>query len=412
MEFHNDRLANDLDVIVESNPDVHSVALQFLVRTGSRDETADVSGVSHFLEHMAFKGTDQYSAEDVNRVFDEIGADNNASTTQEVTEFHAVVLPEYLPIAFEVLSGIIYPTLRDDDFQMERNVILEEIGMYQDQPSWVAYERAMERYFAGHPLSNSILGTNESIGAMTAEQMREYHQSRYRAGNITLAVAGKTTFEEVRRLAEQHCGHWPSGTAERAREEARPKPSTEVITRHSSLQEQVIQLCPAPPADHDLRYAADLLTVIVGDSSGSRLYWDLVDTGAAEAAEIGYHDYDGSGTYMTFLSCEPEDTAANMQRISEIYEDVNRNGVTAIELSQAKNKVASRVVLSSERPMGRLSSLGNNWVYRGEYRNVDRDLRTIRGITLREIRDLLDIYPLAQTTTCAIGPLDSLSNGQ
>ena len=138
MEFHETTLENGLTVIAELNPAAQSVATGVFVRTGSRDETEDVSGVSHFLEHMAFKGNDVYTADDVNRIFDELGANYNASTSEEVTQFYAAILPEYLPNAVEMLSTLLYPSLRQDDFEMEKNVILEEIGMYGDQPTLTA----------------------------------------------------------------------------------------------------------------------------------------------------------------------------------------------------------------------------------------------------------------------------------
>src|SRR6185295_7240928 len=132
-----------------------------------------------------------HSADDVNRVFDEVGAKYNASTSEETTLFYAAILPEYLPQTFDLLADIMRPALRQDDFDMEKKVILEEIGMYDDQPTYTAYERLMQTHFAGHPLGKSVLGTNESITALKADQMRAYHQARYVAGNILLAVAGQ-----------------------------------------------------------------------------------------------------------------------------------------------------------------------------------------------------------------------------
>jgi predicted Zn-dependent peptidase len=169
-----------------------------------------------------------------------------------------------------------------------------------------------------------------------------------------------------------------------------------------------MQMAPAPPADSPLRFAADLLSVIVGDDSGSRLYWELVDPGHAEAAELTYNDYDGSGAWSTYVCCRPELAAGNLSRIAEIYAAVNREGVAADELQQAKNKVSSRVVLQSERPMGRLASLGGNWLYRREYRSVQDDLATLQAMTPDDIRRLLDAYPLAQTTTVGVGPLEGI----
>ena len=163
MTFHQATLDNGLEVVAEIDPDVHSVAFGFYVKAGARDETSAISGVSHFLEHMAFKGTDRFSAEDVNRIFDEIGADNNAATGEESTVYYAATLPEYLPRAFEVQAGILFPSLRQDDFDMEKKVILEEIGMYADQPTSVAYDNAMQAHFSGHPLGQSVLEGPEGL---------------------------------------------------------------------------------------------------------------------------------------------------------------------------------------------------------------------------------------------------------
>src|SRR5215831_15925854 len=172
--FQTHRLPNGLQIIGETSPSARSMALGFFVRTGARDESPEVSGVSHFLEHMVFKGTPRRSALDVNRDFDRIGADYNAFTSEENTVFYGSVLPEYLPQAVDILADILRPSLRTDDFDMEKKVIIEEIGMYEDQPMWSAYDHAKRIYFGDHKLGNSILGTPQSITALTRDQMYEY----------------------------------------------------------------------------------------------------------------------------------------------------------------------------------------------------------------------------------------------
>jgi predicted Zn-dependent peptidase len=408
MKFHQTTLDNGLSVVAELNPNVLSVAAAFFVRTGARDESAQVSGVSHFLEHMAFKGDGNRSADDVNRIFDEIGARYNASTSEETTMYYAAVLPEYLPPVFDVLAGLIHPSLREADFEVERKVILEEIGMYEDQPSFVAYESAMKTHFNGHPLGQSILGSTASISSLKRDQMAQYHADHYRGGNITIAVAGNTEWDQVVELANRFCGKWPAGRTPRPTDEARPQGGKLVIAKESSTQQHVMQMAAAPSARSPLRLAAELLSVVVGDDSGSRLYWDLVDPGLVESADLSYNEYEGSGAYLTYLCSTPESTAENLQRIADIYADVNERGVSEEELQQAQNKVASRIVLRSERPMGRLSSLGGNWVYRGEYRSVQEELDAFRAITTDEIRALLAKYPLGQLSTAAVGPLAAL----
>src|SRR3954463_10330923 len=155
--FQNQTLPNGLTIIGEVAPSARSVAIGFFVRTGARDETPAECGVSHFLEHMVFKGTPRRSAFDVNRDFDRIGASYNAFTSEENTVFYGAILPEYLPQAVDILADILRPSLRGEDFDMEKKVIIEEIGMYDDQPMWSAYDAAKRSYFADHPLGNSIL---------------------------------------------------------------------------------------------------------------------------------------------------------------------------------------------------------------------------------------------------------------
>src|SRR5205085_1429836 len=211
MPFHSQKLSNGLQLIGETSPSARSVALGFFVRTGARDENADVSGVTHFLEHMVFKGTPRRSALDVNRDFDRIGAHYNAFTSEENTVFYAAILPEYIPQAVDILADILRPSLRVDDFEMEKNVIIEEIGMYEDQPMWSAYDHAKRIYFADHPLGNSILGTPDSIRALTRDQMHAYFERRYVAPNITAVIAVNFDWERFVDLLTEKCGAWESG---------------------------------------------------------------------------------------------------------------------------------------------------------------------------------------------------------
>src|SRR5476649_641801 len=209
LTFKHHQLSNGLDIIAEENPDSHSFAAGIFVRTGSRDEEVKVNGVSHFLEHMMFKGSSKYTWEDVNRIFDEIGARYNAYTSQEMTAYYANVLPEFTERALEHLSHLLRPAIRVEDFTTEKKVILEEIAMYLDDPGHRLYERLMEAHFANHPLAMSVLGSSDSIVKLQRDQMADYFQKRYGPGNMVLSVTGKMDFAEVIRLAEKYCGKWP-----------------------------------------------------------------------------------------------------------------------------------------------------------------------------------------------------------
>jgi predicted Zn-dependent peptidase len=410
MPFHTHKLANGLQLIGESSPQARSVAVGFFVRTGSRDEMPEVCGVSHFLEHMAFKGSDQRSAAEVNRYLDRIGADSNAYTSEENTVYHAAVLPEYLGDVVDVLADLLRPSLRQDDFDTEKQVIINEIGRYEDMPHWAAYDRAHRLYFSPHKLGNSILGTPASITALTRDQMEAYHRRRYVAPNITVCVGGKFDWPHFIELVEKHCGDWPSPPAPRGdMGETHGSGESVVVTRDKVAQEYVFLMSPGPMASSPLRHASDLLSMAIGDDSGSRLYWELVDTGLAESASCSYREYEDTGVFYTSYSCTAEQTAPNRDIILGVLEDVQREGITQQELEQARNKILSRVVRGNERPKGRMFSLGTAWIYYGSYRSVDDELRDYEAVTLDDIRTVLDRYPLTQLTTLALGPLAQLA---
>ena len=405
MDFLDHKLQNGLEIVAECNGEAHSTALGFFVKTGSRDETDAVAGVSHFLEHMMFKGTPSRSADDVNREFDEMGAHYNACTSEENTVYHAAVLPEYQDRAVELLGDILRPSLRTEDFETEQQVILEEIHMYEDQPPFRADDRARAAYYGSHPLGRSILGTIESITGLSVEAMREYFRHRYSPDNIVLAAAGRVDFQALVRCAEQCCGRWEPVENSRTVEQAAPCQGFQTIHKEIATQQYTLQLAHGPDAEDEDRYAAKLLATVLGDESGSRLYWELVDPGRAEHAGLSHGEYEGAGLMMTWLSCNPEDAADNLQRVLDLYRHAEADGLTPAELDQAKSKLRSRIVLSSERPRGRLFAIGADWVYRREYRTVGDDLDKLAAITPDEVTAVLAKYPLSRSTTVTVGPL-------
>jgi predicted Zn-dependent peptidase len=408
LRFERHTLPNGLEIVAECNDAAYSTALGFFVRTGARDETDAEAGVSHFLEHMMFKGTPTRSADDVNREFDEIGAYYNACTDEENTIYYANVLPEYQDRAVDLLADILRPSLRTADFETEKQVILEEIHMYDDQPPFGADERCRAAYFGSHPLGRSVLGTAQSVTSLSVEAMRDYFERRYTPANIVLVGAGRVRFDELVRTAEARCGQWESQPVSRVLGPAEPKAAFLSIHKKIATQQYALQLSPAPFDAVGERYAAKLLATVLGDDSGSRLYWELVDPGLAEHAELQHAEYADAGVMITFLCCAPEEAADNLVRIACLYRSAEQEGVTEVELRQAKNKVSSRVVLSSERPRGRLFAVGADWLCRGEYRSVEDDLQALGDVTLDDLHDLLAHYPLSTPVTVTIGPLESV----
>jgi predicted Zn-dependent peptidase len=397
-------LENGLEIVAETNDDAHSMSVAFLVRAGSRDESDEVAGVSHFLEHMCFKGTPRRSADDVNREFDEIGAHYNAFTSEECTAYYASVLPEYQEQSVDLLSDILRPSLRPDDFDMEKKVILEEIQMYLDQPPFGMDDRIKLLHLGGHPLARSVLGTSDSITDLSPQQMRDYFSSRYSADNVFVAAAGKVDFDALLQQVAARCGGWAPSAPGREISPSVSRPQFEVVHRPTATQQYVLALADAPAAEDTDRFAAKLLATIIGDDSGSRMYWELVDPGLAETASLGHYEYLGVGMFYTWLACEPELAEENLERLNEIFRQVEADGITHDELRQAKNKVKARVVLGSERPQNRLFNVGGNWLQRREYRTVADDLQSLDDVTLDDLHTVLQNYPLTRYSTITIGP--------
>lgn len=409
MEFREATLPNGLEIIAECNPQAYSTALGFFVKTGSRDETDKISGVSHFLEHMVFKGTAKRSAADVNRELDEMGSFSNAQTGEEKTIYYATVLPEFQDRTVELLSDILRPALREEDFETEKKVIIEEICMYEDQPPFGGHEKCMAAHFGEHPLGRSILGTVESVGNLTAQQMRAYFEERYSPKNIALAAAGNVDFDRLVAQANECCGRWSAWDAPRETPRAGPHTGFQLFHKEIATQQYALQIANGPAAGDPDRFASRVLATVLGDDSGSRFFWELLDTGRAECAAIGAYEYQGTGILMKFLCCAPEETAENLRIVRRIELDAQRDGITEAELAQAKSKICSHIVLQSERPSSRLFAVGVNWLQRREYLTVREVVAAYESVTRADVSAVLEKYPLSQCTTVVIGPLESLS---
>ena len=402
-EFKTATLSNGLTVIAEVDAAAHTAAMGFFVKTGARDEAPEVMGVSHFLEHMMFKGTDKRSAEEVDQEFDDIGAEHNAFTSAELTAFWTHTLPEHLPKAEEILSDILRPALRQVDFDNEKKVILEEIAMYDDYPFWVLFERAMEEYYGQHPLSHRVLGTHDTITRLTRDQMLQYFQNRYSADNTVVAMAGRLDFDAMVERISEHCGHWNTTRATRLHHPPRFTPKTFTVTSESVHRHYMLMLAPGPAMNDDRRYAASILTQILGDTEGSRLYWSLIESGLADEAQAQYEGRDGAGDYMVYASCSPENAEAVEATIRTQIDDLI-DSLTDDDLQRVRSKIATAVTLHGELPAGRMRRLGRQWLYLGEYRALEDELARINAVTLDELRALHQTFPIRPLVTAHLTP--------
>lgn len=403
IEFKHHELGNGLTVIAEADESAHSAAAGFFVRTGARDEPAPVMGVSHFLEHMMFKGTDRITADELNQRFDDMGARHNAYTSSEVTCFYAQVLPEMIDDSLDLLATMMRPALRQADFDTEKNVILEEIAMYRDNPFWVLYEEAMDRYFRPHGLGHRVLGTNETIAALTRDQMAAYFNERYAPDNMVLSLAGRVDFDRACALAERLCGGWPGSGA--GRDTAAPEGNTEsfTLTDAGVHRGYLVGLSPAPASDDDRRYAAMVLGQLLGGDGNSRLHWALVEEGIAEEAQAGYDPHEGCGVFMVYASGEPD----RLETIRGVIEDEARglaDSMTETDLERIRNRIATMATLGGERPGDRMQRIGRHWAALGEHRTLEEELERINSVTLDHLRELLGEFSPTPRLIGTLGP--------
>lgn len=403
-EFFSHVLSNGLTVLAEVNPYAYSVSQGFFVQTGSQNEQPFESGVSHFLEHMFFKGSARRTADDVNREFDDLGANNNAYTSEDMTVFYASFLPEFLESVTDIWSDILRPALREEDFNSERQVVIEELKMYEDQPPFGLDDESRAAFFNGHPLGNSVIGTVESLTGMTPEIMRNYFQRQYSPDNIILCAAGKVDFDQLVKLAEKYCGNWEPQTRQPIRQPFTPGRVKKSVVEPKAVQQYVLDWGPAPKPEGRDFYVAKILGALLGDESGSRFYWELSDPGLAETAQFSYCDYNDAAAFTAQLACDPDQANDCLDIISRIYRDVEKNGFSEKELDLCRRRAIAHIAVHEEKTFARMFAVAADWIQRKKYLSLDEGIEIIRSIRLEEINQMVKQYPLEPTVRFAVGP--------
>ncbi len=397
IEFKKAVLDTGMTIIAETDPQAHSAAAGFFVKAGARDESSAIMGVSHYLEHMMFKGTDELSAEAINQGFDNLGASNNAYTSREMTCFYAHVIPEHISPATELLAKMMRPALRTDDFDTEKNVILEEIAMYQDNPFWVLYEEAIARHYGSHTLAHRVLGTNETVSGLTRDQMAQYFNERYAADKTVVALAGKVDFEQAVAQIESLCKDWQTSVGDRDTTVPNVAPSEFTMKDPRVNRGYLIGVAQAPASNDDQRYAAALLAQILGGADNSKLHWALIETGIAEEAQAGYDGLDGTGDYFVYASGDPE-------KLDEIWEVMSKeirslkDTIAQDDLECLRSKMATGATIGSERPGDRMQRLGRLWTMTGQYLPLEDELAKIESVTIDDLKAVCDAYPIDRCT--------------
>jgi predicted Zn-dependent peptidase len=296
------------------------------------------------------------------------------------------------------------PALRDEDFDIEKNVIKEEIAMYKDLPNFDVMDRCRALHFDGHPCGNSVLGSEQSIDGLTAQQMRDYFSRRYAPNNMVLACAGNFDWDRICSIASDSCGRWQEQTVERKLGHCVGSKRKDRVEKANLVREHICLMSDGVSAQDPTRFAASLLGAIVGDDVGSRFFWELVDKALAEAATMLYGAMDGTGTFYSYIRCSGENVTKVLDTVNGIFDDLARDGITQQELRTAKNKILSALVIKNELPMGRLVDLGFNWTYLEKYRTIEDDIAAIKAVTVEDVNALIEQLRPGDFTQLSVGP--------
>jgi predicted Zn-dependent peptidase len=401
-----------LRVVTERMPDVRSVALGFWVLAGSRDEPPPISGSSHFLEHLLFKGTKTRSARDIAEAFDAVGGELNAFTAKEYTCFYSRIRDRDLPMAVEYLTDMLQNSMiRDRDFQSEKQVILEEINVHEDTPDDLIHDLFTEALWPKHPLGRPVLGTKRSIRAATREQVRRYYRRHYVPGNIVVVAAGNLHHEqlldllsagmETGRVRSEGPANWNLRRAGRA-----PEPSGRlVVKRRDTEQAHICVGTSGLSRNDDDRFAFGVVNNAIGGGMSSRLFQEVREKRGLAYSVYSYHSmYAEAGIFSAYAGTTPARAKGVLSIVRAQLEDVAEKGLTPEEFERAKGHMRGSLVLSLEDPGGRMSRLGKSEIGQGETLTVNQLLARIAAVTPDDAMRAAERVLSQPMTTTVLGP--------
>jgi len=375
-------LPNGLTLVTETMPQVRSAAIGVWVKRGSRHERPAESGLSHFIEHMVFKGTTTRSAERIASEVDSIGGHMDAFTAKEYASFHLKVLDEHLPLAAEILADIVMNPLFDPkEIAKERKVIFEEINMVEDTPDDLVVERLTAAFWPDHPLGRPILGTKRSLASFQHDEIERFFRDVYRGSNLIIAVAGHVEHARVAQLVSQHFGAIPAGGAGSATHA--PRPTSKIVCRSKKELEQV-HLCigtPGYPQTHERRYAAYVLNTILGGSLSSRLFQNIREKrGLVYAIASATSSYSDAGSLTIYAGTGRESldevlalTVAEMRRLKAEH-------LPETDLRRAKEHLKGSLVLALESTSARMNNIARQEIYFGRQFGLDEILNAVEAV--------------------------------
>jgi len=401
-------LPNGLRVVSESMPSLRSVAIGCWVDTGSRDEKANESGISHFLEHLLFKGSESMSAREVSETFDAIGAESNAFTSKEATCYWARLLDQELPTGLDILSEIIQrPAFRPNEIDAERQVVIEEINMYEDDPNDVAFERFTTAVFAEHDLEDPVLGTRDSIRGVSRDEIAGYWGRRYGAGSMVVAAAGSVDHDRLVEMIGERFGDWSGDRVEHDHSSAEAFSKIHLKRRDTEQAHIVLGGHGLDRAD-ERRWAFEILNHVMGSGMSSRLFREVrEERGLAYAIYAFKLAYADNGAWGVYVGTTPSQTETAMNIIREELAKVVAHGITSEELERAKGSMRGGLALSMEDPNSRMVRLGRDEMTGMPHLSVDERLDKLESIDLDQVKAVAgDLFGAETRVIGAVGPFD------
>jgi predicted Zn-dependent peptidase len=401
-------LESGVRIVTEAMPSVRSVSLGFWIGTGSRFETDAEAGLSHLLEHLLFKGTANYESLQIDQIFDGMGAELNAGTGKETTSVYARVIDAHLPDAFDVMADMVFrPALREID--SEREVILEEIAMYEDDPQEKVFDMLGEAVFGSDPLGRAIIGRAEVISGTPADRIAAFHAARYTPGNVVIAAAGAVDHDALVELARDRTSAPARSTNGRGPAAPTVTPAGAQRMRFERKDTEQYHVClggPGMSRHDDRRFALRVLDTIFGGTSSSRLFQEVRERrGLAYSVYSFTSAYSDTGQVGLYVGTRAENLVQAMSVVAAELARARTEPATADELARAKENLKGRVVLALESTGARMNRLGSEVLAGGPLMDLDEVVARIDAVSLDDLAELTDeLLGLDRLSAAGIGP--------
>ncbi len=410
-DIHREILPNGLIVLSEEMHHIRSISIGIWMKTGSRNETAELNGISHFTEHMVFKGTTSRSARDIARQVDSIGGNMDAFTGKETICFNIKVLDEHLPIALDILSDLVLnPTFAEKDITREKGVILEEIKMDEDNPDYLVHEIFTQNFWKDHPLGKPILGTKDTVRSFEQEKLFDFYRKRFVPNNMIISAAGNLNHARFMNLIKERfmgLNSVPNGFHQPA-----PAVTPRIITRNKKSLEQV-QLClgvPSHSISHEKRYVSYVLNTVLGGGMSSRLFQKIrEDQGLVYSIYSDLNPYRDTGCLSVYAGTSIESTPKVVGSILAEFHELKSDVIPAEELRRAKDQLKGSLMLSLESSTSRMSNLARQEMYFDRFFTLDETIEQIEAVTAEEVAEMAgSLFHQDRIAVTVLGNLEGL----